>query len=338
MIRRFPTTSVSWLNWTISVMTSLLVFLFVQVATHDVKMSFSRFCENMVYMVILTFANLWLRQLLEKRKIGKVRFSIYSYGIAYLDFAVVVPLYSYITHSSWEGANDLSSSLALAFVATSTFNTLILVLQNLFILQQKQGRQEIENLQLKASVNEAANLLLRQQIHPHFLFNALSTIKSLYKENNNQGEEYLVHLADFLRASISNQQSVKSVIRDELAFCHSYVSMQQLRFGTSFTYTVEISAHTINNCYLPYFSLQPLIENALKHNTHTEQAPVNISVREADGYIIVRNNIQQNVYREHSTGNGLFNLSERYGLLGEGNIRINDEHGSFSVSLKILSK
>lgn len=319
-------------------MTSLLVFLFVNVAAHNIFFSFTRFCENLVYMLILTFGNLLLRQVFEQGRLHKYVFYLCSYLIAILDFGLIVMLYSWLTGTKWEGANNLSSSLSLAFISTIIFNSLVLVLQNLFILQRKQVRHEMENLQLKASVNEAANLLLRQQIHPHFLFNALSTIKSLYKEDSQQGEEYLVHLADFLRASISNQQSVKSVIADELAFCHSYVSMQQLRFGTSFTYAVEISAHTIHNSYLPYFSLQPLIENALKHNTHTEQAPIHITIKEADGYIIVRNNIQENLYREHSTGSGLFNLSERYGLLGEGNIGITYGDGYFSVSLKILKK
>lgn len=340
MIQQFPTANISRLNWLISIMTSLLVYIFVLTVSQDVFFSFTRLCQNMVYMVILTFGDLWLRQWFERRKTNKakIQFYIFSYLVAFLDFCFVMLLYAWITNTRWEGANNnnILRSLGLAFISTSVFNTLILVMQNLVLLQRKQIRNEMENLELKASVSEAANLLLRQQIHPHFLFNALSTLKSLYKEDSNQGEQYLVHLADFLRASISNQHSVKSLIADELSFCHGYVSMQKLRFGTSFNYETDISSESINNKFLPYFSLQPLIENALKHNSHTEESPINISIREIDGYIVVENNIQANLFRDHSTGNGLYNLSERYRLLGEENIIITSENGFFAVRLKII--
>jgi two-component system LytT family sensor kinase len=226
----------------------------------------------------------------------------------------------------------------LAILASWVINTFIVFLQDFVTLQYKQSQGEIENLQLKGNVTEMSNLLLRQQIHPHFLFNALSTIKSLYKKDPPQGEEYLVHLVSFLRASIANHQTKTTLVKNELDFCMNYLKMQKIRFGDAFNYSVEISQQTINHKYLPYFSLQSLVENALKHNDLSELSPVHIIIGEENGYIAVRNTVHLPKYREPSTGQGLSNLSERYRLMGEEDIVISATADFFAVQIKTLDK
>lgn len=343
MFRQLPINNLIRLNLMITVLISLLVFIFVTTFSHDVLYSFTRFLQNVVFMVLLTSANLLLWGYLYKDgltdKRDKILFYICSYAIAFLDFCIVKWLYTWITNTRWEGegAHPFESYL-LAFLSTSILNTLILIIQNLVILQYKQNLSKIENLELKSNVMEASNLLLRQQIHPHFLFNALSTIKSLYKEDLQQGEEYLVYLADFLRVSIANQTAMTTLISDEVNFCMDYLKMQKVRFGSALNYSIDISEQTIKTKYLPYFSLQPLVENVLKHNFLTEKRPVTIAIRESDGYITVSNNLQEIMFKEKSTQSGLYNLAERYRLLGEEAIKITTDNGFFTVRLKILDK
>lgn len=219
-----------------------------------------------------------------------------------------------------------------------TLNALILIIQRLIVVQHKRVQSEFENLQLTARASETENLLLRQQIHPHFLFNSLTTIKSLYKIDPKQGETYLVHLANFLRVAISNQTTTTALIKHELEFCLDYLKMQETRFGPALLYSMSMEEETIKSKYLPYFCLQPLVENVLKHNDLTENRPIKIRIEQNGQYLRISNNMQPRRYKEPSTGFGLSNLSERYRLLGSEGISITSDNENFTVTIKILDK
>ncbi|WP_229707364.1 sensor histidine kinase [Sphingobacterium alkalisoli] len=273
----------------------------------------------------------------KKKKSPKFSFYVYSYIGAILAWFLVISLYSVILGSEWEGKGGaLEAAYLLAILAISFFNTIILLIQYLFIFQYRNAKNEIEKLQLKANVSDTTNLLLRQQIQPHFLFNALTTVKSLYKQDSKLGEQYLVHLANFLRVSVSDPKEHKALVKDEISFCLNYLKMQKIRFGSAIEYDIQLNDTISSKGYLPYFSLQPLIENALKHNELTEEKPIKINIYEENGFVVICNNLQENTHKEESAGNGLFNLRERYQLLGEDEIRITSDESFFKVYLKIL--
>lgn len=344
MANHLPVKNLIKLNWIVSGMIALVTFIFYAAVTNDRYNACLRCLEAMLIMVTIGFANVALLEIFpvehpSPKKHVKIAFYLSSYFGAIIIWLLVKGLHSYITGSRWEGeGKHIYQAYGLAFLAICVLNTLVLVLQNFIILQHKKAQGEIENLQLKANVSETANLLLRQQIHPHFLFNALNTIKSLYKKDLQQGEDYLVHLANFLRVSISNHTTKTTLIKNELEFCLDYLKMQKIRFGDALHYSIDISEQTIHNGYLPFFSLQPLVENALKHNDLTEERPILITIKEENGYLLIANNIQLRTYKEASTGQGLSNLAERYRLLGEKEIMIRPDDNSFTVSIKILDK
>lgn len=80
---------------------------------------------------------------------------------------------------------------------------MIVITHNIVILRHEKTNTDLENSMLKVANLESANLLLKQQIHPYFLFNTLSMLKSLYKTDAQAGEAYLTHLVSFLGASLS---------------------------------------------------------------------------------------------------------------------------------------
>ena len=346
MANHLPVKNLIKLNWIVSFMSSILTVTFFVAVTHDIPDSAMRFLQTFLFMSISGFANLALLSIFStenqpKRKYVKIKFYLSSYFSVVIIWLFVRALYSFVTGLMWEGegaGKNIYQAYALAILAVWVLNTLIIVLQDLVVLQHKKAQAEIENLQLKANVSETANLLLRQQIHPHFLFNALNTIKSLYKKDLQQGEDYLVHLANFLRASISNHTTKNTLIKNELEFCLDYLEMQKIRFGAALDYSITISEQTIQSHYLPFFSLQPLVENALKHNDLTEERPILITIKEENGYLLVSNNLQPRSYKETSTGQGLSNLAERYRLLGEEEIKISSDSYFFTVRIKILDK
>jgi len=179
-------------------------------------------------------------------------------------------------------------------------------------------------------------LMMRQQIQPHFLFNALATLKTLIRKDPDMAQSYLVQLSDFLRITIASVKNGElASIDQEIKLCEDYLNMQKIRFGEALHYQVNISAD-IRMKQLPIFSIQPLVDNVLKHNAFTVADPVRISVEEREGWISVRNNKNIKHQKVDSNGSGLRNLIERYKYLFVQGVEIEESEGFFEVRIKIV--
>ncbi len=216
-------------------------------------------------------------------------------------------------------------------------NTIILIIQEIILLKDKKTKIELENAQLKIKNTEAYYQQLKQQIHPHFLFNSLNILKTLIKKNPLVAEDYLVKLSDFLRFSISSSNTNTVKLEEEIKSCFDYMEMQQIRFGKSLGFDIAIPDKIKATGFVPVFSIQLLLENAIKHNSLTIETPLFVQVSYLDGMITVCNNIQKKSTTEASTGLGLANLSERYKILTNNDIIIKQDENKFCVSIKILS-
>jgi two-component system, LytTR family, sensor kinase len=229
-----------------------------------------------------------------------------------------------------------SHSPAATIVMAISLNTVILILLDLILLKEKKSKIEIENAQLKLKNSEALYQQLKQQIHPHFLFNALNTLKSLINKSPDVAENYLIKLSDFLRVSVSagNDNIVKT--EEELKLCLGYLEIQKIRYGKALQFTIDIPEEICETRFVPVFSLQMLTENAIKHNALTNESPLQIKIKYDEDKITVTNNLQPKMTTETTTGLGLINLAERYKILSGEEIKIHASATQFSVSIKVL--
>jgi two-component system LytT family sensor kinase len=217
-------------------------------------------------------------------------------------------------------------------------NSIIIFVQTFFLLQYEKSRAIIENSRLKVANIEAANLLLKQQIQPHFLFNALSVLKTLYKKDISSGEAYLVNLAHFLRVSVSYSNKNVTGVADEINFCRAYIEMQHLRFGSAMICDIDIPEGVMLRGSVPTFSIQSLIENAIKHNDATAETPLTIKIFLKEERIIVSNNLNPKLSDDKPSGKGFTNLIERYRILSGDEVTIHSDDLTFSVSIKVLTR
>lgn len=230
-----------------------------------------------------------------------------------------------------------SAGAHLHLIIFLSVDMVIIILQDLTVVREKKAAMEIENAQLRLRNAEAMNLQLMQQLQPHFLFNSLGTLKSLIGISPEQAGEYLIRLSGFLRASLASHTASTVSVARELELCTDYLEMQRIRFGTALAFSIDVPADVRESGYLPVFSLQLLIENAIKHNILTAAQPLSVIVTYGSGWIAVENNLQRKHTGVESAGMGLVNLRERYRALSGDEIRLEETADTFSVYIKVLA-
>ena len=291
---------------------------------------------------LIGFVNVWILTMVDKHMpsatikgrsvVRYVAGYIFSTGFCFL----TAPIELYLSLPASISLNPLER-LESVFVQGFINNTLVIIVHNIIILRYEKTNADLENSRLRVANLESANLLLKQQIHPHFLFNALSMLKSLYKTDVRAGEAYLSHLVNFFRASLAEQPSRLSLLHDEIKLCNDYLEMQKIRFEDALLCTIDIPEDVLLRGAVPPFSIQSLIENAIKHNEVTESSPLMINVFYKDNRIVTENNLQLRTHIDGLSGKGLINLIERYRILSDEEVIIRQDNKKFSVSIKVLS-
>jgi two-component system, LytTR family, sensor kinase len=197
----------------------------------------------------------------------------------------------------------------------------------------EQARLEIERLKqenLQARLN-----LLKQQISPHFLFNSLSTLKTIAPDNNTK--QYIMQLSNVYRYLLNYNDNNVASVKDELAFTRSYLYILQERYEDALQVNIQIPDEVLHR-HLPPLALQILIENAIKHNVLSTDEPLRINIySDAQDQLMVENNLQPKLSIAENTGKGLQNISDRYQLLSGKPIDIQQNGHKFIVKLPLLS-
>lgn len=316
--------------------TFLLLFLFEEILSALFILAIKTAC----YMLITSNLLVWILKYSAKKFPDNLfKFNCCRYTLSYISgitiYLTLWPIFASLANIPTRLDNY---KLLAAFIAISTvLTTIILFLHDFVIFKENKIQTELDYSRLQLRSTQAENLLLKQQIHPHFLFNSLNTLKALYKKDPNLGEVYLLQLADFLRSAVSLNNSHAATLEQELEICKNYLNMQKIRFNNALEWNLQIENPEMLKGYIPAFSLQPLLENAIKHNIFTKEMPLKILIEQRDSYITVFNVINLRNAGETSTKSGLSNLAERYLLWSGEEIIVKNDGISFSVSIKIMS-
>lgn len=177
---------------------------------------------------------------------------------------------------------------------------------------------------------------LKAQIDPHFMFNNFSILSELIEENPSLAECFLSNLSKVYRYIIQNLERTVIPVSEEIRFLDSYLYLIKMRYGESVIVHIEGSLRDEKN-FIPPACLQLLVENAIKHNGHSLDAPLSIDITRSENYIIIRNLLSPLSSSIESTGLGQKNIRERYALLSHDEIIIQKTDRYYSVSLPILN-
>ena len=192
-----------------------------------------------------------------------------------------------------------------------------------------------ENEQLRSENLQNQYNMLMGQISPHFFFNSLNSLSMLVRGKDEQKAlEYIDQLSYTFRYIIQNGQNTKSKLQDEMEFARAYGELFKVRYADKLFFDVDVDER-YNEWLLPALTLQPLIGNAVKHNTITRKHPFHISIRTEGSTLVVSNLKSPKLEPEPSTGIGLKNLSSRWRLIAGTDIEIIDNEKEFIVRLPL---
>lgn len=154
---------------------------------------------------------------------------------------------------------------------------------------ESRREQEVENWKLRAELREAELAILKAQINPHFLFNALNNVRSLISENSDLARDMVSALSDLLRYAISHTSGDLVPVSDELEIVKQYMSLEKMQYEERLEVCYDIDPDT-NRCNIPPMVIQMLAENAVKHGISRQSQPgkLEIVVARSDEILTVR--------------------------------------------------
>ena len=175
---------------------------------------------------------------------------------------------------------------------------------------------------------------LENQLSPHFVFNNFSILADLIEVDPKKASAYLMNLSKVYRYTLSHLDHETVTLQEELEFLKRYLVLLQQRFGEGIQVRIADDVAKTQG-KLPPAALQMLIENAIKHNEHTQARPLIIDVTAEDLRISVSNR-KHPIKTAESTNIGQHNIVERYLLLTSQKVIINDSQDEYRVSIPLI--
>lgn len=281
---------------------------------------------QIVLSALLSVTILWIMLYLSRR-LGKIA-RILLLALVYLLFVVTLTALSTL----WV------SELMMVLSSVITRGLLILI-ASLFIafyyqMQEHRHLVLLENSRLKEQNLQSQFDNLKSQLNPHFFFNALNTLGWLIEKDPAQSQVYLAKLSFIIRRSLDLQKNNLIFLSEEIELVSAYIHLMKIRYGDNLNF--KVNTQSAEMLKIPPMSLQMLVENAVKHNVISSEAPLTVEIDfdSRRSRLVVRNNLQP---RPDSVGNGigLSNLNERFLHLAGTGILIHSVAGNFIVELPL---
>ena len=180
------------------------------------------------------------------------------------------------------GLDHLASAVEPAALANKVFSALwpfmmwsVLYLVINFWLEWRRERNRAVKATLLAQ--RAQLEMLRYQLNPHFLFNALNSVRALVDENREGAREMITELADFLRYSLVHRDYRNVPLAGEMEAVGHYLSIEKRRYEDNLVVDIRVS-DSAGSFPVPCFLIHPLVENAVKYGMRTSAMPLEIAI------------------------------------------------------------
>ncbi len=299
---------------------------------------------TLMYSCVLTFLNIWFFDILNARlsweKDGLKKMLVGISGTIIVTLAGLL-LCRIIDETIISNHLDLftffEKERAHNYLFGLLFTTVISLFYHALGFYKALQEKKVEEQKIIAGTASAKYDALKSQLDPHFLFNSLNVLTSLISENPKMAEKFTTSLSKIYRYVLEQKNKNLVSVDEELKFAKTYISLLQMRFENSITLELPKEASDPHAKIVP-LSLQIVLENTVKHNIVMQDQPLHIKIYEADGCLVVENNLQPKEVLGTSSGFGLTNIKERYRQLTKREFSVYKSATSFIAKLPILTK
>lgn len=237
-----------------------------------------------------------------------------------------------------EITTTLSGNLMLKGALVSLIlSLLILWIDYSWFAFARYSKETIHQLRNTRHKKELQFNLLRSQLTPHFLFNSLNTASHLTSTHPEQAEEFIRKLGFNFTNLIRNGIQPLNTLGRELEIVDNFMHLMKVRYGNKVILEKRIKTGTESN-FLPALGIQLLVENALKHNVASLEAPLKIMITADQHQVVVTNKITHKPENIQSSGIGQQNLKERYLHYGRSIPSISESGGFYEVRLPYITQ
>jgi two-component system LytT family sensor kinase len=177
-------------------------------------------------------------------------------------------------------------------------------------------KEEIERLQWEKSIKDFELNKLKSQLNPHFVFNALNTIRALVDEDPRKAKTSITQLSNILRNSLIADRNKTITLEEELRTVNDYLNLEKIRYEERLNVRMDIEPETLH-IQVPPMMIQTLAENAVKHGISKKLSGGFISIEcrlEKNKLVVSIKNTGQ-LERINSGGFGILNTRQRLELL-----------------------
>ena len=216
------------------------------------------------------------------------------------------------------------------------FDLLLCFLLGIQYTYSRWQENQTEKEQLKGLAVQQRLDALRQQLNPHFLFNALNSVSSLITEDQSQAEEFVNELAKVYRYLLQTNQRERVSLAEEVQFIRSYTRLLAIRYGDALRLRIVV-APAYESAPLPPLTLQMLIDDIIQHHILKADKPLNIDIETTpNGRLRVSHNRQPRSIRIDTGLPGFADVVSRYQAGGLPTPVLDDGPNVTSVWLPLL--
>lgn len=221
--------------------------------------------------------------------------------------------------------------------------TVMAMLSAFYLAAYRRSSNKMQELEVRAERLEkesvkAQFMALKNQVNPHFLFNSLSILSSLVEIDPQLSVQFISRLSKAYRYILEQRDNDSIHLKTELEFIRAYTFLLNIRFDGKLQVHIDVSEEEAGRYFIAPLTLQLLVENAVKHNRMSAGNPLIVTIKTENDYLVVSNPIQLRPDAEHSTGVGLQNIINRYGLLTDRPVSAAPEDGCFVIRIPLLTE
>ena len=247
-----------------------------------------------------------------------------------ISIAVVFGIRVYID-SHYSGNFLLENSGATGLLILTTGVSLLFMVQFALQMQREASAQRTRRHQA-----EFRYMTLKHQVNPHFLFNSLNVLDSIVQEGTReQASDYIQEMATLYRYIMKQEDQQLVPLSEEIDFAKTYWNLMKIRHQSGLVIEDLVGEDYPSGYTVPY-TLQLLLENAIKHNAISADNPLKVTFSTDGTSLTLRNNIIPKVTPVRSTGIGLQYIRNQFRDIAGAEIQVLKTDDSFSVTIPII--